>query len=448
MGWGDRRGRPVPTSHGTSFGSVTPRQVEPPDSKVVPADGGRKAELLETAAVLIASSGLKTSLKEIADASGILPGSLYHHFESKEAIFVELIEQYRADLDVIADRTRRKLHDAPTASTRERIVELAEDLAACALRHRAALLLTFYEPPSGASEELARVARRTPMAIETAAVETLRAGQVRGDIRPGVDLETLADRFCQVMLHISLGVLRDVPGADRVPAIRCGILFDGIATRPPDDTALDRSRAMKAAQRTVDSWDEVEAEEDERFVLLRSVARAEFGRKGYEATTVRDIASAAGVSTGSVYRVVGSKDELLARIMQSFVVKVRSAWRGVLASDSTPLQKLDALMWIDINVVDRFSDEFSIQVAWLRESPPRAASLGLSFAARLRDLKAILAEGLRSGEIRVDGPTADIRAWSLFELLWVPDNIVRQVGPREALVLGRDTVLRGAAERQ
>ena len=47
----------------------------------------------------------------------------------------------------------------------------------------------------------------------------------------------------------------------------------------------------------------------------RAVAWSEFGRRGYGATTIRDIASAAGLSTGSVYRTVGSKEELLTSIM-------------------------------------------------------------------------------------------------------------------------------------
>ena len=64
--------------------------------------GHRRTEILQTAASLIASSGLRTSLQEIADAAGILPGSLYHHFESKEAILVELLHRYHADLDRIA----------------------------------------------------------------------------------------------------------------------------------------------------------------------------------------------------------------------------------------------------------------------------------------------------------------------------------------------------------
>ncbi|HEY9266382.1 MAG TPA: helix-turn-helix domain-containing protein, partial [Mycobacterium sp.] len=63
------------------------------------AGGARRTEILQTAASLIATSGLRTSLQEIADAAGILPGSLYHHFESKEAILVELLRRYHADLD-------------------------------------------------------------------------------------------------------------------------------------------------------------------------------------------------------------------------------------------------------------------------------------------------------------------------------------------------------------
>src|SRR5215510_5361688 len=60
-------------------------------------DRTRRTEILETAATLIATSGLRTSLQEIADAAGILPGSLYHHFESKEAILVELLRRYHTD---------------------------------------------------------------------------------------------------------------------------------------------------------------------------------------------------------------------------------------------------------------------------------------------------------------------------------------------------------------
>ncbi|HEY8523947.1 MAG TPA: TetR/AcrR family transcriptional regulator [Acidimicrobiales bacterium] len=215
------------------------------------ADGARRTDILETAERLFASSGLRTSLKEIADACGILPGSLYHHFESKEAIIVELIERYRAELDDIAARALDELQDAGPESVAERIVALSSSIAECAVRHRAAVLLTFYEPPSGASDELVRVVRGTPAAIEKAMLETLRLGRASGDIRSSIDLEALADRFCTTTLSVFPGV----PGTDQLPAIRCRILLDGIAAQAPSDGELDRSAAFRAAQKVVETWD-------------------------------------------------------------------------------------------------------------------------------------------------------------------------------------------------
>jgi AcrR family transcriptional regulator len=249
------------------------------------------------------------------------------------------------------------------------------------------------------------------------------------------------------MLYMRLGVFPDVPGADRLPAIRSRILLEGVAVRPPGNAELDRSSAFAAADAVVASWDRAEEEVDEKLAKLRAVARTEFGRKGYEATTVRDIAAAAGMSTGSVYRLIGSKDELLASIMATFDATGRSAWPGVLATDATTVEKLDALMWININVVARFSDEYNICLAWFRESPPKTLNVSSMFAAPLRDLRSLLAQGIRAGEIRLDGPSADMRAWSLFDLIWMHENIVGKLGPRAALALARDTVLRGAARR-
>src|ERR1700742_509387 len=85
--------------------------------------GTRRTEILQTAASLIASSGLRTSLQEIADAAGILPGSLYHHFESKEAILVELLGRYHADLDRIAAQALDKLDEPTTRSAFDQIVD-------------------------------------------------------------------------------------------------------------------------------------------------------------------------------------------------------------------------------------------------------------------------------------------------------------------------------------
>jgi len=407
-------------------------------------DGTRRTEILQSAAALIAASGLRTSLQEIADAAGILPGSLYHHFESKEAILIELIRRYHADLDRIAECAHQRIDEPGSRPVSEKLVELGSAIANCAVQHRAALQISFYEAPS-ANPELAELAQRPPIAIRQAMLQTLRAGRWSGYIRPDIDLSTLADRMCQSMLHIGLDVIRHTAAADDVAAVLCRILLQGLASRPQSDAELDRSRALAAADEVIQTWThESEGDPNDKAARVRVVARAEFGRRGYEVTTIRDIGAAAGLGTGTVYRLIGSKEELLASIMRSFEKKVGAGWVSVLHSDATPIEKLDALSWVDINALDRFHDEFRIQLAWMRQSPP--TNPAWSFPARLRQLKALLSEGIRSGEIRIDSPSTEMLSRCVIDALWMPESIVRAAGKRAALIHARDTVLRGVTK--
>jgi AcrR family transcriptional regulator len=185
----------------------------------------------------------------------------------------------------------------------------------------------------------------------------------------------------------------------------------------------------------------------DKGALIRSVARAEFARRGYETTTIRDVASAAGLSTGAVYRLIRSKIELLQSIMRSYSAVVTEGWERVVSSNATPLEKLDALMWFNINVLDRCKEEYRIQVASLPQSPPRGPNLAMSFPAQLRKIRTLLADGLRTGELQIEKSSADLRARSVFALIWMPENIVHDEGTRAAHALARETVLRGAAQR-
>jgi AcrR family transcriptional regulator len=409
--------------------------------------GTRRTEILKTAASLIASSGLRTSLQEIADAAGILPGSLYHHFESKEAILIELIQRYQEDLNRIGQTALARLDEPDSRPAWQQITDLGKAIANCAVQHGAALQMSFYEGPS-ADPELIKLTRQRPTAIQEAMLQTLRAARWSGYIKPDIDLPTLADRICQTMLQVGLTVMRHNSPADQVAELLCRIMLQGLAARPPTDAALDRSNAFAAASRVIETWaDDSDADPSDKAAHIRAVARTEFGRKGYEVTTIRDIASAAGLGTGTVYRVIGSKDELLASIMRSFGEKVAAGWVSVLRSDATPVEKLDALSWVNVNVLDQFPDEFRIQLAWMRQSPPDTPNPGWFYAASVRQMKSLLSEGIRSGEISIDAPSTTMLARCLVGLQWIPENILRAGGKRAALVHVRDTVLRGVAVR-
>lgn len=59
----------------------------------------RRDQILSIAARLIAKRGYSaTTVRDIADEAGILSGSLYHHFSSKEAILQEILGSFMTGL--------------------------------------------------------------------------------------------------------------------------------------------------------------------------------------------------------------------------------------------------------------------------------------------------------------------------------------------------------------
>jgi TetR/AcrR family transcriptional regulator, cholesterol catabolism regulator len=59
----------------------------------------RREELLATAAEVFAAQGYRaTTVRRIADAAGMLAGSLYYHFDSKESMIDEILSTFLDDL--------------------------------------------------------------------------------------------------------------------------------------------------------------------------------------------------------------------------------------------------------------------------------------------------------------------------------------------------------------
>jgi len=59
----------------------------------------RREELLATAAEVFAAQGYRaTTVRRIADAAGILAGSLYYHFDSKESMVDEILSTFLDEL--------------------------------------------------------------------------------------------------------------------------------------------------------------------------------------------------------------------------------------------------------------------------------------------------------------------------------------------------------------
>ena len=83
----------------------------------------RREEILASAAELFARKGIKaTTVREIGDAVGVQSGSLYYHFDSKDAMAREILMDF---LTTIQDRYAKALADTRDAADALRQLILA-----------------------------------------------------------------------------------------------------------------------------------------------------------------------------------------------------------------------------------------------------------------------------------------------------------------------------------
>lgn len=143
----------------------------------------RREHLVRLAAELFAEKGFQaTTVRNIADEAGILSGSLYHHFDSKESIvdeilsgfFTEIMASYRAVIEEGRD-------------PRETIAGLVRVAFGTLEPHRAAI--TVMQNDWNYLKGMDRFAYLTKSEdeVEKMWVDTLAAGQKEGLFRPDLD---------------------------------------------------------------------------------------------------------------------------------------------------------------------------------------------------------------------------------------------------------------------
>ena len=78
-----------------------------------------RQRLLEAATRLFSQQGYEaTGVAEICAIAGVSKGAFYHHFESKQAVFLALLEDWLARLDAAFTTVRQDSSDVPQAVVR------------------------------------------------------------------------------------------------------------------------------------------------------------------------------------------------------------------------------------------------------------------------------------------------------------------------------------------
>jgi AcrR family transcriptional regulator len=78
--------------------------------------------ILEAATILFSKSGYDaTGVAEICQAAGVSKGAFYHHFPTKQAVFMALLNSYLNGIDSGFTQMRQEIHDIP-----QTIIQMAE----------------------------------------------------------------------------------------------------------------------------------------------------------------------------------------------------------------------------------------------------------------------------------------------------------------------------------
>ena len=93
---------------------------------------------------------------------------------------------------------------------------------------------------------------------------------------------------------------------------------------------------------------------------LLAIAARLFAEKGFRNTTVRDIADAAGILSGSLYHHFDSKESMVDEILSSFQDELFGQYDAILASDADPRSKLEQAVLVSFDAIDRHHDEVAI----------------------------------------------------------------------------------------
>ncbi len=105
---------------------------------------------------------------------------------------------------------------------------------------------------------------------------------------------------------------------------------------------------------------DAQAPATQRREELLAIAARLFAEKGFKNTTVRDIADAAGILSGSLYHHFDSKESMVDEILRTFQEELFGQYDAILASDADPRAKLEQAVRVSFDAIDQHHDEVAI----------------------------------------------------------------------------------------
>ena len=270
------------------------------------------------------------------------------------------------------------------------------------------------------------------------AYEVLDAAKLNGTIRADLPNKYI---YTPLMCTLNWPILWYRPGqglsVEELDALVAKVYFGGAGQvgKTPSDAIRDTAQRLDLRTETMSASTGQQA--NETYNRLLDVSCALFARKGYQATSIREIAAAMGIQKASLYYYITGKEELLVAISRAAMTHLRHCVEWALAQAHSPAERLYAFIVAHVVSLLQHQNWHAAANEELLTFPgvKRAEIVALrdEYESMLRD---ILLEAQEAGILRTDISAKNL-GLILFGIItniypWYQPNV--DVAPRE---LGR-----------
>ncbi|MDM8515028.1 TetR/AcrR family transcriptional regulator [Desulfobacterales bacterium HSG16] len=144
-----------------------------------------------------------------------------------------------------------------------------------------------------------------------------------------------------------------------------------------------------------------------------------FAQKGFEKTTIQEIATSAGIGKGTIYEYFKTKDDILKQASEEIFKQLEQALHNNFNSSANPSEQISALSMMVLSVGKEVEQIFIVYLElWLRNMRThKYADFMNIFHVLLGEMREVLANiiesGKKTGAFRAD---ADSRALAIYLL--------------------------------
>jgi len=305
-----------------------------------PPERATTDRLFDTAADLFWRQGYgATTTREIAAGLGIQQAALYYHIASKEdllyRICVSALEPFLEDVPATVARAECPLerirlfihaHLSTLLRYQQRNVTQLTELRSLSTRHRKEVLAL-----RDKYEHFSR--------------STLEHAQVAGALRNDVPAKYLNLALMSILNHASLWFRKEKGlSEDQLAEVFTKLFLEGAAApnaRPrltTPDLAREHRKPLLRVRRTP------LAPDNPALSRALDAAVGLFSRKGYTATSTREVAKLLGIQKATLYYHVESKEDLLFLICESALTKIRTDVEAAIRDRQDPVDRVQTLI--------------------------------------------------------------------------------------------------------